>query len=652
MATFQDRIRVVVDFVTTGADRGLGNLRRQLKETDGAMGKMRVTWGAAMTSLKANAGLAAAAAGIAIGKFAQTSIDAAADLQESVNAVNVTFGEAADGILKFGESADMTMGLSERAFNEAAVSFSGFVDLIAKDSDEVETVMATLMQRAADFGSVFNLETSEALRIFRSALAGEIEPIRKFGIDVSAAAVKQKALADGIAETGEKMDEQQKVIARYRLLMERTAKTEGDFERTSDNLVNARKSLSEAFENLQAQLGEALLPAIEAVTVAARDMVGVLNSLKAPEIFGFLDDLGLFTTWGDIMRETGRQWDNLVEGFTAGPEDIEGRIAPIINTLREMREETETLQQFRDEWRRTTRAMEGFNRYGDTNEVIQETIRSFEDLIDVQKREMDVARARAGIALDAEEAMFRFTDAIEDHIETLGDEDATLKDVRRSQISVIEAVDEAATAQVAAQGATMDTIRGQQVWNAEALTLARTLDGPLQGAVLTYIAQVNNIPEQKITEIQALIDQGELQAAQDLIEAELSKATARPGVEPTGLEEARARLERILGRPVAVGVTTYVPRGPVPGAPPNVRHTGGRTAPNNIYRTRQEETFVPDATTGPGRMRTVEQMNGAGAGRGVTVVVDMTNAQIYGGIPEDMARELALEVERRINNQR
>ena len=64
-----------------------------------------------------------------------------------------------------------------------------------------------------------NLDVNQAAELFQSGLAGETEPLRKFGIDLSAAAVEASAYANGIAKAGKPLTEQQKVQARYALLM-------------------------------------------------------------------------------------------------------------------------------------------------------------------------------------------------------------------------------------------------------------------------------------------------------------------------------------------------------------------------------------------------------------------------------------------------
>ena len=64
-------------------------------------------------------------------------------------------------------------------------------------------------------------------------------------------------------ETGAEMTEQQKVQARYSLLMKQTNQTAGDFANTSDQLANRQRILSARWDNARAQLGTALLPMLE-----------------------------------------------------------------------------------------------------------------------------------------------------------------------------------------------------------------------------------------------------------------------------------------------------------------------------------------------------------------------------------------------------
>jgi len=228
-------------------------------------------------------GLAAAGAT----NFLRDSITAASDLNESLNAVSVSYGDATEGIVTLGETAANRLGLSNNQFNAIATQFSGFASNIAGDGGDVVGFIDELTTRGADFASVFNLEVDEALGLFQSGLAGETEPLRKFGLDLSAATVEAFAYANGIAEAGEPLTEAQKQQARYGALLEQTDKVQGDFTNTSDSLANAQRILGANLENVQAEVGGPLLNAFADLTTA---LIPVVTDL-APVLVEVMEDL-------------------------------------------------------------------------------------------------------------------------------------------------------------------------------------------------------------------------------------------------------------------------------------------------------------------------------------------------------------------------
>lgn len=294
MASFTNRITTTVDLVTGNASRSLDAFKTKIGEAEGAWGKVKASASGALDLIKANALIVGPAVGAALAKGAQVAITAASDLEESANALTVTYGDNADALAEVGASAADNMGLSKTAFNEAAVAFAGFADKIAGEGGDVVGTVEDLTQRAADFASVMNLDVSEALRIFQSTLAGETEAIRRYGIDVSAAAITQHALAEGLVESKSEMTEAIKVQARYSLLMQETDKFAGDFANTSDGLANGQRVLNARLENLAATVGEVLVPiladAVEEANNLTRSLEGLLGPL--PTVVGWMQRLG------------------------------------------------------------------------------------------------------------------------------------------------------------------------------------------------------------------------------------------------------------------------------------------------------------------------------------------------------------------------
>ena len=211
--------------------------------------------------------------------FAKSAVSAASDLGESINAVNVTFGDASAGILALGENAATAVGLSAREFNAFAVQFSGFTQQIAGSERSVVEVTDELTTRIADFASVMNQDIPEAAQVFQSALAGETEPIRRFGIDMSAAAVQAYALREGMVASASEMTEAIKVQARYGLLMESTNKVAGDFSNTSDSLANQQRILAAQMDDLRSTVGAAMVPALEGLMKVVGPLVEAFTAL-------------------------------------------------------------------------------------------------------------------------------------------------------------------------------------------------------------------------------------------------------------------------------------------------------------------------------------------------------------------------------------
>jgi len=265
MAT--ERLRVLLEMSASqykreahSAASATGEISESVEGTTTRMGRLKD----GMSNIGTVAKVAiAGAATAAVLSFSRDAVRASTDLEESINAVQVTFGEAADGILALGENAADSFGLANSEFNAFAVQFSSFAQKIAgSEGRSVVDVMGEMTGRISDFASVMNIEVADAAEKFQSGLAGQTEPLRAFGIDVSAAAVNQKALELGLAETSSELTEQDKILGRYRLIMEQTDKTAGDFKNTQDGLANSTKTLAANFEDFKARAGEELTPAL------------------------------------------------------------------------------------------------------------------------------------------------------------------------------------------------------------------------------------------------------------------------------------------------------------------------------------------------------------------------------------------------------
>ena len=274
-----------------------------LKQAQNALGGFKKTLGTVAVAL------GAALSVRAVTDFAKTSINAASDLEESLNALSVSYGDASEGIAKLGEDAATRLGVTQSAFNQAAVRFSAFADRVVGEGGNVEGFVDDITTRAADFASVFNIDVAEALQVFQSGLSGEAEPLKRFGINLLQSEVQAYALEQGLISVGEQMTEDIKTQARYGLLMQETAKTQGDFANTSDGLANSQRILQANFQDMQATVGGALLPAFAALSAGLLPVVEQLGPVLGDAVESLtpaLEDLasqipGLLTSFMPLV---------------------------------------------------------------------------------------------------------------------------------------------------------------------------------------------------------------------------------------------------------------------------------------------------------------------------------------------------------------
>ncbi len=224
-----------------------------------------------------------------VGRFIGGAIGAARDLNEEVNKTRVVFGDSADQIMAWSRQSATAFGMSQREALAAVGTFGNLFRTIGLSIPVSADMSMRLVQLAADLASFNNADPSDVLEAMRSGLVGEVEPMRRFGVDLTDTALRSYAASQGIGGLGATLTQQQKATLAYGLMLQQTTLAQGDFARTSGELANQQRTLRGEWENTQAALGRFLygpvtsivtfvntwfLPAFEAI---GRVLGGVLN---------------------------------------------------------------------------------------------------------------------------------------------------------------------------------------------------------------------------------------------------------------------------------------------------------------------------------------------------------------------------------------
>lgn len=223
-------------------------------------------------------------AAAAIGSFTaviQPAIKAASDFQEATSKVNVVFGNAAKSVRDFADTAAQKLGQSKNEVLNAAGAFGTFGKAAGLAGDDLSTFTTDFITLSTDLASFNNTSPEEAVLAIGAALRGESEPLRRYGVLLNDAVLKQEAMTLGIYDGKGALTAQQKILAAQSAIYKQTADAQGDFMRTSDGLANSQRTLSAEFKNFQINLGTQLLPKVEALYHAVLDINDALGKMPS-----------------------------------------------------------------------------------------------------------------------------------------------------------------------------------------------------------------------------------------------------------------------------------------------------------------------------------------------------------------------------------
>jgi hypothetical protein len=248
------RIPLITDF----DGRGIARAKRQFRQLEGV--------GQKTGFLLKQAFLPATAAIGGLVSVGIKAVSAASDLSEATSAAGKVFGKSSKEIEKFARTASRSFGQSRRQAIEAATTFALFGKSAGLSGQELVDFSKKFVILASDMASFKNTSPEEAITAIGAAMRGETEPIRKYNVLLDDASLRQEALRMNLIETTKNaLTPQQKVLAAGSLIMKQTTDIQGDFLDTSDGLANSQRQLTSSFEDVQAAIGEGILPVVEAV---------------------------------------------------------------------------------------------------------------------------------------------------------------------------------------------------------------------------------------------------------------------------------------------------------------------------------------------------------------------------------------------------
>lgn len=222
----------------------------------------------------------------AFGAIAMSVGQAASVQQQALGGIESVFQENAGQIEAWANTAADSVGLSKTAFLELAGPIGASLKAAGMSIDEASDKTNQLITKGADLAATFGGSTSDAVGALGAALRGEFDSLERYGIALSASAIDAELAARGQDNLTGAALEAAKKQATLDLIMQQSSDSMGQFASESDTAAGAAERQAAKWENLQAELGQNLLPVMTSVgemlqglTQFASDNVGVVTTL-------------------------------------------------------------------------------------------------------------------------------------------------------------------------------------------------------------------------------------------------------------------------------------------------------------------------------------------------------------------------------------
>ena len=214
----------------------------------------------------------AAAGGFAI-KFA-------ADMEESLNKVDVSFGESSQRVKDFADTTLREFGIAEGSALEMTALFGDMATGMGISQKAAADMSIELAGLAGDLASFKNIRIDVAQTALKSIFTGETESLKNLGIVMTQANLDAFALSQGMKRQVSEMSEAEKINLRLAFVLDRTKNAQGDFARTSDGAANQMRIFSESVKELAADLGQVLLPAFTSIVTKLNNLLNDFKNLS------------------------------------------------------------------------------------------------------------------------------------------------------------------------------------------------------------------------------------------------------------------------------------------------------------------------------------------------------------------------------------
>ncbi len=240
-----------------------------------------------------------AAAGVA-------AIKLASDFEESLNKVDVSFKKSSASVKEFSKTTLTQFGIAQGTALDMAAMFGDMGTSMGLTTVQAAKMSTSMVGLAGDLASFKNIKIEEATTALAAVFTGETESLKRLGIVMTEANLKQFALTQGITKNIKEMTQAEKTTLRYQYVINSTGNAQGDFARTQGGAANQMRIFTESLKEIGANLGQILLPAFTKMVTKVNGLLKAFMGLDDGTKKTILIITGIVAAVGPFLMMLGK----------------------------------------------------------------------------------------------------------------------------------------------------------------------------------------------------------------------------------------------------------------------------------------------------------------------------------------------------------
>lgn len=198
---------------------------------------------------------------------------------ENMNLAETSLGAYSEQAERYANAIQSTLGINAGQFLSNQGTFMTMASGMGVATDNAYKMSKGLTQLSYDIASFFNISDDEAFQKVKSGLAGEIEPLRALGYDLTNARLQQEAYSIGITESVSNMTQAEKAMLRYKAIMSQVSWSQGDLAKTASSPANQIRILKSQLLTAAQSIGNVFLPMLQSIIPVAVAVVKAVATL-------------------------------------------------------------------------------------------------------------------------------------------------------------------------------------------------------------------------------------------------------------------------------------------------------------------------------------------------------------------------------------